>query len=123
MGGRPVPWTAPVIAGEVAWSALTTSRVQEADARWLCQLCGRELEPTAWAAVAAGEVATGGPLHRPCLALAWAYCPALSDEAYVFVEAYRAELARDGAGLIARLIAYEEAHGMLPVLLPLASAT
>ncbi|KFZ77132.1 hypothetical protein ED92_39345 [Amycolatopsis sp. MJM2582] len=120
--GRPVPWLAPIIGDRVAWAALNSGRLDEADQCWLCQVCGCSLasNPSAWIAVSQGEVAAGGAMHRRCMHLARTVCPELrNDQSYVFVEVHQSERANDWEAAVARLSAYEERHGQIPRLLPL----
>ncbi|WP_410585421.1 hypothetical protein [Amycolatopsis sp. lyj-108] len=119
---RPAPWLAPVIGDYVAWTALNSRRLAEADQHWLCQVCGCSLAsaPTAWIAVSEGEVAAGGAMHRRCMHLARTVCPELRDDlAYVFIEVHQSERTCDWKAAVARLTAYEEQHGQVPRILPL----
>ncbi|MGY6658648.1 hypothetical protein ACXIZN_41470 [Amycolatopsis sp. TRM77291] len=119
--GRPVPWLAPIIGDRVAWAALNSGRLDEAEQRWLCQVCGCCLASAsnAWIAVLQGEVAAGGAMHRRCMHLARTVCPELRNElSYAFVEVHQSERANDWEAAVARLAAYEERHGQIPRLLP-----
>ncbi|WP_143267784.1 hypothetical protein [Amycolatopsis alba] len=124
--GLPVPWLAPVIGDRVAWTALNAARLHEVEQGWLCQVCGRDLDPapTAWIAVSQGEVATGGAMHEKCMHLARAVCPELRDDpSYVFTEVRRSDRTNSWEAVFERLTCYEEQHGQLPRVLPLAAPT
>jgi hypothetical protein len=121
MEGRPVPWITPVVGDRVAWTALNSIRLEEAERLWLCQVCGEGLDVslTAWVAVAAGEVATGGAMHQRCLRFARQACPVLRrDMSFVYAEVQQHDLVSDWLAVLERLTQHEALAGALPDILP-----
>jgi hypothetical protein len=99
--GLPIPWITPCVGDKVFWSDVLEQRIAACREQWLCQVCGEELEDTAWAVIEYGHLIVGGSaLHHRCLTLAQQLCPRLANNPgdYEDVEITRSQLgpARDG---------------------------
>lgn len=81
--GFPIPWFVPWFDGKPDFRAVKPERIQEAERRKLCWICGHRLG-TAFAFVigpmcAVNRVSAEPPSHLPCARFAVKACPFLSQ--------------------------------------------
>ncbi|MGW5202137.1 hypothetical protein [Streptomyces spiralis] len=98
VGGLPFPWVTPMGAGGPLFREVERVKAELCRRLWGCQVCGNDLDVTAWVALERPEdwagVITSAAMHQACLRLAVTYCPVLGDatRGYAFTEVYEDEV-------------------------------
>ncbi|MEU3819756.1 hypothetical protein AB0E74_09115 [Streptomyces sp. NPDC030392] len=94
VGGLPFPWVTPMGPGGPLFREVERVKAELCRRFWGCQVCGNDLDVTAWVALErpgdGAGVITSAAMHQACLRLAVTYCPALGDvtRGYAFTEVY-----------------------------------
>ncbi|GAA3570922.1 hypothetical protein [Streptomyces osmaniensis] len=99
VAGLPFPWITPMGDGGPLFREVERVKAELCRRLWGCQVCGHDLDTTAWAALERPEdgspVITSAAIHGACLRLAAQHCPVLGDAAngYAFTEVVRDDIA------------------------------
>ncbi|MFF5097764.1 MULTISPECIES: hypothetical protein [Actinosynnema] len=119
--GLPHTYLTPVAAGRAWWRHVDALRLEQCQTQWLCQVCGLRLEHQAWLLVdAGGLVLMSSALHRRCVDLSMARCPALSIEQPTERQVVREQILVNGRPW-PLVYATNRPEGILPALWTLAT--
>ncbi|MFE9023448.1 hypothetical protein ACFYNL_33430 [Streptomyces sp. NPDC007808] len=106
VAGLPFPWVTPMGDSGPLFREVERVKAELCRRLWGCQVCGNDLDTTAWVALERPEdgspVVTSAAIHRACLRLGVRHCPVLGDAAngYAFTEVFEDDItavAGDGA--------------------------
>ncbi|MEV6050422.1 hypothetical protein [Streptomyces sp. NPDC052107] len=99
VAGLPFPWVTPMGDSGPLFREVERVKAELCRRLWGCQVCGNDLDTTAWVALERPEdgspVITSAAIHRACLSLAVEHCPVLGDAAnnYAFTEVFEDDIA------------------------------
>ncbi|MFG3531967.1 hypothetical protein ACGF8B_35310 [Streptomyces sp. NPDC047917] len=99
VAGLPFPWVTPMGTSGPLFREVERVKAELCRRLWGCQVCGNDLDTTAWVALERPEegspVITSSAIHRTCLRLAVRHCPVLGNAAngYTFTEVFEDDIA------------------------------